>query len=336
LITLANQESDFYRLDPAVRRVGLDLTGDSRGLAEAVTGNIARVRALAKSFRLLATDAVISFITQVNVPAIFAAASARCPVIVSERVDPRQHKDSAVWRLMRRLTYPRADAVVVQTEDIARWMSHMVVAGRLYTIPNPILEPAETAMSGLTHRSASRPYVMAMGRLTHQKGFDVLLEAYAGIEARNDVDLLIAGEGPEHGALVARAAELRIAERVHFVGRIDQPLHFLRNAVAFVLSSRYEGFPNVLAEAMSVGTPVVAFDCPTGPRDLIRNEIDGILVPAGDCAGLARALDRVLRDATLRRELGEAAKSVVSRFSLDRVLGMWDSLIAKVVLGSRG
>jgi GalNAc-alpha-(1->4)-GalNAc-alpha-(1->3)-diNAcBac-PP-undecaprenol alpha-1,4-N-acetyl-D-galactosaminyltransferase len=139
------------------------------------------------------------------------------------------------------------------------------------------------------------------------------------------------GEGPERKTLEALATELGIARKVHWMGVVAEPEKVLNQAGIFVLSSRYEGFPNVILEAMSCGLPVVSFDCPTGPREIIREGIDGILVQAQDLDGLTAAMDRLMSDETERLRLGARATEVTDRFSLARIMAMWEDLLRRLV-----
>lgn len=336
IVTLASADQDFYRIDDAVRRVGLGVTGDSRGLLHAIRMNWDRIRRLESVMREVRADVVISFLMQVNVVAIVAARRAEVPVIVSERIDPRQHKDPPIWRLMRRIAYPFADAVVAQTQSVAAWLGQVVSARRVTVIPNPVALQEVQSDPGSDAPISPRNYLVAMGRLTRQKGFDLLLPAFAGSASCRSFDLVIVGEGQDRAALVRQADALGLATRVHFAGQVSDPRPLLRAASLFVLSSRYEGFPNALLEAMALGLPAVAFDCPSGVREIVRHDIDGVLVAPNDVAGMSRAIDAVLGDEAVHRKMGLAAREVSQRFALSSVLSAWEDVMRRVSSATPG
>jgi glycosyltransferase involved in cell wall biosynthesis len=169
-----------------------------------------------------------------------------------------------------------------------------------------------------------------MGRLAAVKGFDLLLTAYSRTCATTDTDLVIMGEGPERALLENLARSLGIADRVHLPGQLANPQPVLNGADVFVLSSRHEGFPNALLEAMALGIPVVAFQS-VGVDAIIRDGVDGIIVPNSDVGLLSAAIDRLLQDILLRRRLGAAARNVLDRFSLQTVLDSWDRALRSVL-----
>ena len=174
---------------------------------------------------------------------------------------------------------------------------------------------------------------MAVGRLTEQKGFDLLIPAFARAAARHPgwtLDIWGAGEARETLAAVIDAS--RCGTRIRMRGLSAQPGGWARDAAAFVLSSRWEGFPNVLGEAMACGLPSVAFDCAFGPAEMIRDGHDGLLVPAEDQAALERALDRIMGDATLRERLGSNAREIGQRLAPPRVAAEWTRLLAGMLV----
>jgi len=328
LITVSSAENDWYTLDKRVQRVGLGEARRSGTTLQAVLNNLRRVWRLRRAIRASRPHAVISFMDTANVLTLWATRTLNVPVIVSERIDPRAHMISGFWNRMRDLSYPWAAGIVVQTEAVSKWASARFDPRRVTVIPNPALVP--TAKSAEKVR-VPKPYVVAAGRLEQQKGFDLLLRAVAAVFSDlPDWSLAIVGEGSERARLEALLTELGLSSRVHLVGRHANPAHVFGQADLFVLSSRFEGFPNVLCEAMASGLPVVAFDCPSGPREIVRDEVDGLLVPPEDCAALANAMTKLMRDPKLRRQFSSRAVEVLDRFSEDRVMGIWESLLTKV------
>jgi glycosyltransferase involved in cell wall biosynthesis len=137
---------------------------------------------------------------------------------------------------------------------------------------------------------------------------------------------VIAGEGPRRRELEAQVAEADVTDRVRLPGRVRDTELLLADSDLFILSSRFEGFPNVLLEAMAVGLPTIAFDCDSGPATIIRTGTDGVLVPAEDVDGLAREMNRLMGDDSGRIRLGREAEAVIERFSLPRIMHLWESV----------
>lgn len=338
----------FYPVDSRVRHVTLAASQRSaagRALAQAgarggpvqwlmrskpaTLWNMAR-RALKVRRGLVALepDLVISFIDQVNILALLALSGTGIPLVISERIDPAHHRIGWAWDALRVLTYPWADRLVVQGESIQNQF-HGRVRRRSRVIPNPVLRPPFVLTPG--NREGGNTLV-AVGRLVPQKGFDLLLEAFARLApGYPDWKLVIWGEGPERENLERLRDELGLDGRAVLPGNHPRIYEALSEADLFVLSSRFEGFPNALCEAMAMGLPVVSFDCPSGPSQIIRPGCDGYLVPLGDQEGLVQAMGRLMADAGLREAMGTRAREVAERFSLEEILGRWEACMAEVL-----
>jgi glycosyltransferase involved in cell wall biosynthesis len=306
---------------PMPATVRLQRLAVSSGSPAAIGQRIAALRAALRAGR---PDLLVSFLTKINVIALLASEGLGIPTAVAERNHPSRQGGSGVWPLLRRLTYARADLVLLQTED-SRTALPAAIARKGVVVPNPISSFPRSP------EPAGPKLLAAVGRLEPQKGFDLLIDAFAPIAPHHpDWTLAIWGEGPERAALEARAARQGLGDRVRFRGLSDGPAGWIREASAFVLSSRYEGFGNAVAEAMAAGLPVVAFACEFGVRDLVTDEADGLLVPPEEVPALAAALDRMLGSRALRDRLGQAARISARRFSEGEVLRRWDEVLARL------
>ena len=333
LPTYSAKGSCFYPVSDAVELVWLADLAQVRGGGPLAA--VRRLRALRDYIRKSRPDVVVSFLTNVNVAAIVATRGLKVPVIVCERTNPAIGPSAGrLLSAARRATYPMADLVTVQAQATVGPFRDMVPGLRaLAVIPNPL--PPALAQAPVAARTASpdgRRRLMAMGRLVEPKQFDLLIDVFARLApAHPRWDLCIWGEGPDREALQARIHRLGLDQRVVLEGRTETPWQALAEGDAFVLTSSVEGFPNVLLEAMALGLPCAAFDCPSGPREMTRDGQDALLVPGGDRAKLEQALDRLMRDDVLRLTLAEqGARSVRERYALPAVLGQWDRLFAQV------
>jgi len=326
ILTLSSPSDEhFFEVDPRVRVQALDLYLPSRGLWEALRSNVWRVRTLRRAIRATRPDAVLAFMVETNVLTILATRGLGVPVVVEEHIFSSWPPLSTPWRLLRLLTYPLASSVVALTPSALATLGP-ARGRRGRVVPNPVMPaPAGTA------EPAVPPVIVAMGRLVPQKGFDMLLDAFAPVARRHpEWNLEIWGEGPQRAALERKRDALGLGQRVRLPGTTATPHETLRRAGIFVMSSRREGFPMVLGEAMASGVPSVSFDCPSGPRELIRDGVDGLLVPPNDVRALSAALERLVVDRDLAARLGSKAPEVVERFSLDAVLDQWSAIFAEV------
>jgi glycosyltransferase involved in cell wall biosynthesis len=218
--------------------------------------------------------------------------------------------------------YPRLDALVTLTDPDAREFTVFLPAPpKIAVIPNSArkLGGKQASLSGTT--------ILAAGRLTPQKGFDLLIPAFARVAAEHpDWRLRICGGGHERNALQRLIDEHGLADVATLTGPVRRLGKQMQGASLFVLSSRFEGFPLILLEAMSKGLPVVSFDCPTGPREVIDDHRNGILVPAGDIDALATGILEVIADDDLRHRLGAAATLTANEYRIEAIGPKWEQL----------
>ncbi len=329
VITLDTVESDVYSVVASVRRVGLGMMKASPNKLAAVWNNRRRITALRQAIRDADFDCVVSLTDRMNIVTLLACQGLPVPVVIAEHSDPRHQQLGAVWERLRRKTYPNAAALVVLTNAVAEHLRAIVGECPIYVIPNGIARPV-TARGAVTTDGSC--LMVAMGRLSVEKGFDRLIDAFARVAVqRADWRLEIAGEGPERISLERRIAQRRIESRATLIGWLDDPALLLTRADIFVLASRYEGFPVALLEAMAQGVAVISFDCDSGPREIIQHEQNGLLVDQDDIDQLAQAMERLIDDSALRRRLGQAACAVADRFSVTQFAQRWNDVLQDVL-----
>lgn len=266
---------------------------------------LAALKGLAAYLRREPPDAMLSALPHANVVAVWARALARAStrLVVSEHTIPSlsaTHSEQLRARVLpvfMRRAYPKADAIVAVSEGVARDLAALVGVPRerITRIYNPVVTPELAARAGepLDHpwfRDGEPPVVLGAGRLVPAKDYESLLRAFARVRARRRARLVILGEGSERPRLERLAVTLGIDADVQMPGFVGNPYRYMRRAAVFALTSRWEGFGNVLVEAMACGTPVVSTDC-YGPREILEDGHHGLLVPVGDAESLAGAIE---------------------------------------------
>ena len=277
---------------------------------------------LAKLFVRERPDRIIAFMESANFPCIVAAyltGLLHC-LCVSVHTDPSMIPFP--YRLLIPWFYRFPSRVVGVSRGITRTLEEMgIPAKKLVSIPNPLVVKQHTNHQGRPRPYAAR-YMLGVGRLMKEKGFDHLLMAFSRVPF-TDLHLVILGEGDECGALSDLSQRLGIASRVFLPGFRKDVGTWYRYAECFVLSSRYEGWGNVLMEAMAAGCPVVSFDCRYGPAEILENGKCGLLVEQGNVDALAAAIARLLSCDALRNGFKIASGRRVMEFAVDLVAPQW-------------
>jgi len=306
-----------------------------------------RLLRLRRQLAHLQPSLVLGLTTKPAIKLLLASVKAPWTVAVSERNYPPARPLSPLWRLLRRLAYPRAHRHLVQTQRTASWLAatQAVARERCLLVPNPVVWPParfEPAIQPQSCIPAGAKVLLAVGTKPHQKGFDRLISAFLRLAHKHpNWHLVILGPDPSAGShrqavadlLARRRAEPLLRKRLHLPGIVGNVGDWYAAADLFVLSSRYEGFPNVLLEAMAAGRPCLACACATGPDEIITHGLDGWLLPAD--AGpeqLAAGLDRLMGDPALRQRLGLRARAVVDRFAEPQVRRQFLSAVEPLLI----
>jgi len=315
-----------------------DTEGNQRHHSGGGNGIAGLLRSIVLLRRLIRDEQVTHLISakeQANVCTWFATLGSACKVIYSRHIalDCKEQKTGpSSLRLLYALYLCGSGRVVTVSTALRQSLVGGLPWGRkrISFCPNAVItEQLFQASRAPLLAGLPEAYWLGLGRLTQQKGFDLLLDAYAlALQQRTLPDLVIAGDGPMRDALKAQAQRLGIARRVHFTGYLSNPYPLLRNARLFILSSTHEGMPTVLIEALALGTPVLASDCETGPRELLDNGQLGLLVKVNDVPALADGMLQSLtsRDDAMPHEqtLTEALRPYTSQHAAQAYYQVWN------------
>lgn len=314
-----------YPLDPSISLYTLDQK------EEQYTQNMAlrffrRKRLLKQKLQCLAPDLIVSFLPEPNFIALSLRNKLRIPTIISVRNDPVIEYRSRVKQILMKHFYVRADGYVFQTEDAKAYFSFSkYITKKSVVIPNPLeksfLEPSTEVVS--------RNAIIHVGRLEKQKNHMLLLQAFDKVAGEfPEVTLELYGEGGLEDTLKEYVRSHGLLERVKFMGNVNQMKEVLSGGRMFVLSSDYEGMPNALMEAMAVGLPVISTDCPCGgPKTLIRDGENGILVPVNDLEEMTKAMLFLMQNKEVASSYGRKATMIKEEFNPSRIYETWDAYI---------
>jgi len=316
-------DREEYSLSSSVKRLSLEEAEANQSFLKKNTTRINRLRAICKKE---GPDILVSFMAEANFRAILASRFLGIKTLISVRNDPRQEYPGFLFKAAAKILYPLASGCVFQTEDAKKWFSR-AVQKKSRIILNQVDEKFYKV-----NFSGERKDIVTVGRLESQKNQRLLIEAFAQIADHfPEVNLRIYGDGELRQSLAELAKSLGINNRVYFMGACMDIQEKIQNAKLFVLSSDYEGLPNAVMEAMALGIPVVSTDCPCGgPRLLIKNNINGILVKTGDKAELIRAMDRILRDKKFAKKISVNARIRASEFRPGKVFEKWEDFITSI------
>jgi GalNAc-alpha-(1->4)-GalNAc-alpha-(1->3)-diNAcBac-PP-undecaprenol alpha-1,4-N-acetyl-D-galactosaminyltransferase len=328
LLTIDDGKADKHEVSAAVHRVALDVMRVSQGKFDAIRNNLQRIKKLRTAIAESNPEVVLSFCDATNVLVLLATWRLTVPVVVSERSDPAKQSLVWPWSWLRPQLYKRAAEVIVLTQSAADTVRPWCRSAPTI-IASAVNKPPAMDRSFLSSRTDK--VLLGVGRLEKEKGFDRLVTSFTQIADRfPHWHLKIIGEGSCLAALMEQANASGLTDRIHLPGWQRPIWPAYQDADLFALTSHYEGFPSALLEAMAVGVASIAVDCESGPRQIIRDQIDGLLI-ANDQQAITHALERCMSNETLRTRLSEEATSVIDRFGWDAMTDAYEQRLIQSI-----
>ena len=317
------KDTDEYSVPKGVTRILADITGDEIS-KNRIINLYRRIVKLRNIWKQLQPDHIVSFIKKNNFMAITSAVGLHIPVVVSVRSNPAREYPHKVTRLLANVLFVKAAGVVLQTQQ-AKEFFPKAVQKKVVVLPNSLSEQfLRTEYAGERKKE-----IVWVGRMDSNKNPIMLIRAFGRIAGKySDWTLKYIGDGPQMQELKDLCQKGNLEGQISFAGRVEDVASAIQTASVFVLTSKQEGMPNALMEAMVSGLTAVSTACPCGgPEELIEHEVNGLLIPVDDENALTDTLDKVLSDDEYRNRLGENAKKLIEKVHPDIVNRQWLSYI---------
>lgn len=322
LVTSFIDENE-YSVPNIVERVSLE---EKQVKQDKILRNIKRIIALRKTLKKYNPDAIISFMAEPNMRAIIANIGRKTKNVISVRNDPNREYRGRIGSFIGKHILPMADGCVFQTEEAKEWF------------PNALQKKSQVIFNDVDHIFFETEYIggndiVTLGRLCEQKNHKLLIDAFVQISNKHmDTNLLIYGIGPLEDELRQYISSYDMDSRIFLKGLTPESNSVLSRARCFVLSSDYEGMPNALLESLAIGVPSISTNCPCGgPRMLIKEGVNGMLVPVNDRDALSAKLDYLLSNPHVATKLGRKAKEMSECYSTDRVFNEWREYVERII-----
>ena len=320
IVTVTLGESDF-ELDAKIRIIGQESYRVSTNFFEGLYANIRRIRHLRRTIKEIKPDIIISFTTMCNIVAYFSKVGLSVPLVISERTNPSAYPLNFVWHQLRTFTYNRASALVLQTKGVQKLYQNY--SPPQYVVRNPLILPKFV----LPIQSYSPKIIITIGRLDREKNVQMLVHAFAKTNQK-DWSLWIIGRDAGQQYLIEEAIKtLGLSDRVQLLGNQTDVFSYLSKASIFAMTTKVEGYPNALLEAMAIGLPVVSTDCDFGPSEIIDDGKNGFIVPLDDTEAFAEKLKILMQNEGLRQKMGQNALKIGEKHSITKIMTDWDNLI---------
>lgn len=321
------QYPNDYFIEPEVEHYYIDGSYNQKD-GNAWRRNFRRIKFLRNICKTHKIDVVLSFISDANFRAILSTIGLKTKNVISVRVDPATAYKSRKRALLAKLFYSHAEGCVFQTQQAKEWYSQ-----RIQKHSTVILNPVYNAFYDVENSPGKEKRIVSSGRLSTQKRFDVLIDAYSKIHSLfPEYTLEIYGEGEEKEPLQKQINKLNLQNSAFLRGRSEKIYEDIKNAAIYVLSSDFEGLPNSLMEAMVLGLPCVSTDFSGGgARAIIDNGIDGFIVPCGDGDAIAEKVMEIIKDQNVAHQLSDNAYKKGKHFATQEVVDSWEQYLKRMI-----
>ena len=323
IVTTTNEKYE-YEIDKRIKTYSLN-DGINNNI---IKKNLNYLKKLSKIINEENTDVAIGFLPEPSYRLLMIKNKIKCPIIISVRNDPKIEYNKFLSKLLMKTLYKKADGFVFQTKEAQDFFSKKIQK-KSTIIPNAV-DKSFIKERFFGERDKS---IVTVGRLQPQKNHKLLIDSFNLIKDDfKEYKLLIYGKGTLEDSLKNYVKQLNLTEKVIFKGESNNIKDEIYRSNLFVLSSDYEGMPNALIEAMALGVPVVSTDCPCGgPRFLIENEVNGLLVPVNDIESMVKAIKRVLLDKQIANRISTEANKIGKTLNPENISEKWLKFIKKTI-----
>ena len=319
-----SKSTPFYALDSRIKVVScIEKANKPKSMLDSLQLNYTLVKRISSISKREKIDILIGFITSANVLTVIASKLNGIPSIISERNNPLVEDVPRLWEILRKYTYPKTDTLVLQTKGIKKLYEKKIRPHKITILPNPI----SAELSKLRANDAKKEnIILSVGRLDKNKCHDELITAFKTIDPKG-WKVKIIGDGNKKKVLTELIERYNLTDRIEIISKVKNIDKYYNEASIFVFTSKTEGFPNALMEAMHFGLPCISTDCNFGPSDLINSGENGFLIPVNDQEELTKKLSQLIDNKSLQKKFSDNAKKTTEDYMSKNVVSQWEALI---------